>query len=66
MPKLLVDEADFRIVADVVGEADVYTLEVRDGADALGVERWRTFNTSSKDLRSIFAFLIRVAQKQEQ
>lgn len=59
-PTLLVDEEDFRIVATGDG---MFVLEVTDGADALGVERWRTFQTNGTHLRAIFGYLIRVAQQ---
>lgn len=65
-PRKLVDEPDFRIVEAVIGENVVHTLEVRDGVDAMGVEKWRTFRTDSKDLRAIFQFLVRIAIELEQ
>lgn len=66
MPRLLIDEPDFRIVEDILGENVVHTLEVRDGRDAMGVEKWRQFKTDNKDLRAIFGFLIRLALDLEQ
>lgn len=60
-PRKLIDEPDFRIVEAIIGENVVHTLEVRDGVDAMGVEKWRTFRTDSKDLRAIFGFLTRLA-----
>jgi hypothetical protein len=66
MPRCLIEEPDFRVVEDVVDGNVIHCLEVRDGADALGVERWKTFETrGSKNLQAIFNFLIRIAQKQE-
>lgn len=61
MPKKLIDEQDFRIVEDVVGENVIHTLEVREGRDAMGVEKWRTFKTDSRDLKAIFSYMVRVA-----
>ena len=65
-PRKLVDEPDFRIVEDVIGENVIHTLEVRDGVDAMGVEKWRQFRTDNKDLRAIFGYLIRLAIDLEQ
>ena len=66
MPRLLVSEPDFRIVETEIGGNVLHVLEVRDGADALGVERWRTFKTDvSKDIRAIFGYMVRVALELE-
>lgn len=66
MPRLLIDEADFRVVEDVVSGNDIHTLEVRDGCDALGVERWRAYVIrGNKNLETIFGYLIRVAKQLE-
>ena len=65
MPRKLIDEPDFRIVETEVGENIIHTLEVRDGVDAMGVEKWRTFRTDSKDLKAIFGYLIRVSLELE-
>lgn len=53
----------FRLVKVEDGDRVTYTLEVPDGCDALGVERWRTFEMNSQHLRNIFGFLIKVATK---
>lgn len=60
-PRCLVLEHDFRIVETVIGENVVHVLEVRDGVDAMGVEKWRAFRTDSKELRAIFGYMIRLA-----
>ena len=60
-PRKIVDEPDFRIVENVIGENVVHVLEVRDGVDAMGVEKWRTFRTDSKELRAMFSFMVRLA-----
>lgn len=66
MPRLLVDEKDFRVVETEIAGNVIHVLEVRDGADALGVERWRTFKTDvSKDIRAIFGYMVRVALELE-
>lgn len=53
----------FRLVRMEDGDKVTYTLEVPDGCDALGTERWRTFEMASQHLRNIFGFLIKVATK---
>lgn len=61
---IVIDEKDFRLVRIEVGETGVrYVLEVTDGQDALGVQRWREFRTDSSHLRALFGYLIRVATK---
>lgn len=64
-PRKLLDEPDMRIVEDIVGEQVVHVLEVRDGVDAMGAERWRTFQLGSKDLRQLFGYLVRVTLELE-
>jgi len=63
-PVLLIDEPDFRLVELVVGGELQHVLEVRDGRDAMGVERWRKFETSSTHLKQIFGYLVRIAKKE--
>lgn len=53
----------FRLVKLEDGNKVTYTLEVPDGCDALGCERWRTFEMNSQHLRNIFGFLIKIATK---
>jgi hypothetical protein len=67
-PVLLINEPDFRLVEVVIGTDVEHVLEVKDGRDAMGVERWRKFETSSTHLRQIFGYLTRIAiqLKQEQ
>jgi hypothetical protein len=64
--KAVISEPDFRLVRLVLdgGEWE-YVLEVRDGCDALGTERWRKFELNGTALRSLFKFLIRVAEAKE-
>jgi hypothetical protein len=63
VPKLIVDNPRFRIVEDIVGGNEIHCLEVPDGADALGVERWRTYHTNTASLRAMFDFMIVMAKK---
>ena len=65
-PRKILDEEKFRVVEDIVAGNAVYTLEVPGPKDAMGVETWRAFNTSGKELRAIFEFLIHIGLKQEQ
>jgi hypothetical protein len=62
----VISEPDFRLVRLVIdgGEYE-YVLEVRDGCDAMGTERWRKFEVNGTALRSLFKFLIRIAEKEQ-
>jgi hypothetical protein len=62
----VISEPDFRLVRLVLegGEWE-YVLEVRDGMDAMGVEKWRKFELNGTALRSLFKFLIRIAEAKE-
>jgi hypothetical protein len=65
MPRLVLEEPDFRIVeTDITGDV-TYVLEVRDGCDALGVERWRIFRLNNKTERDLFGYLLRITLKGE-
>jgi len=66
MPRCLVEQKHFRIVEDVVDGNEIHCLEVRDGCDALGVERWKTFTTrGSANLQAIFEFMVTMAKEQD-
>ena len=62
VPKLLVEQSDFRIVDTELDGVGV-VLEVRDGCDALGVERWRLFKLENANLRQLFGYLVRILQE---
>jgi hypothetical protein len=73
MPRLLIDEPDWRVVEDLVGENEIHTLEVKDGKDAMGVQKWKVFVSTqpsmksySKELVMIFGYLVRLAHQLEQ
>lgn len=68
MPKIVAgsDRDGFRLVRVGEGNSLRYVLEVPDGCDALGVERWREFKTDSQHLRNLLGFLIKTAVQQEQ
>lgn len=57
------DNDGFRLVRTEDGDRISHVLEVPDGCDALGVERWREFKMGNEHLRAIFGFLIKVAMK---
>lgn len=65
MPRLLVDRADFRIVETEIDEQLFYVLEVPYGCDALGVERWRTFEQNNGHVRAVVKMLIDLALELE-
>lgn len=66
MPRKIIDEPDFRMVEVEIGGGIERVLEVRDGVDAMGVEKWRTFKTDSKDLKAMFGYMTRIAIELEQ
>lgn len=57
----LIDEPDFRLVEVTIGDGVEHVMEVRDGEDAMGVQRWRRFETDSQKLKTIFSYLVRIA-----
>jgi hypothetical protein len=60
----LIDESDFRLVKLEIADGSVeHVLEVRDGQDAMGTERWRKFEVNGTAMRSLFKYLVRVADK---
>lgn len=65
MPRCLVEQPDFRIVDTEIDGIGI-VLEVRDGCDGLGVERWRLFELHSPALKKLFTYFVRVLQLQEQ
>lgn len=59
MPRLIIDQPTFRVVETILpGNQAVYVLEVPEDPDAMGNPKWRKFNTSGKDMKAIFEFLI--------
>jgi len=66
MPTLLVDEMGFRIVHDVVSEQDVFTLEQREGNDAMGQPHWRKVETKSTTmLKLLYHYIVKIKTGQE-
>lgn len=63
---LLVNEPDFRLVRLEIADGSVeHVLEVRDGCDAMGSERWRKFEANGTALKAMFKFLIRIAEEKQ-
>ena len=58
-PVIIASDALFRLVRMVEGDRVTYVMEVPDGCDALGVERWREFKLDNKHLRALRDFIIR-------
>lgn len=58
-PRIVIGDDNFRIVR--TGER--YILELPDGADALGVERWREVEANGKPVKAMRDFLIRLSVK---
>lgn len=63
-PTLLIDQPDFRLVRVDIGGHHEHVLEVRDGCDAMGVERWRRFEVNGTAMKALFKYLIRIAEEQ--
>lgn len=63
-PTLLIDEPDFRLVRVEFGDHVEHVLEVRDGCDAMGGERWRKMEINGTAMKALFRYLIRIAEKE--
>ena len=60
---LLIDEADFRLIRHEMADGNVdHLLEVRDGKDGMGTERWRKFEVNGTHMKALFKYLIRIAE----
>ncbi len=60
--QLIVDRGHWRIVEVQQGGCVVNTvLEVRDGLDAMGAEKWRLFIINSKTLQELFQYTVELA-----
>lgn len=63
-PMLIIDEPDFRLVRVFIGDHIEHVLEVKEGVDAMGAERWRRFETrGSKNLEAMFVYFTRLAAR---
>ena len=64
-PTILVDDSRFRIVRVEDGDKVTYVVEVPDGCDALGTERWRDFKTDNTLVKAMRDYIIRGAVAKE-
>lgn len=55
----------FRIVKQVAGQRVTYLLELPDGFDALGVERWKDVSSDGKVVKAMRDFIIRSVLKEQ-
>ncbi len=62
---LLIEEPDFRLARVLIGDHVEHVLEVRDGCDVLGVERWRKFEVNGTTMKALFRYLVRIADKEQ-
>lgn len=53
------DKDGFRIVRQTAGDKVTYVLELPDGCDGLGVERWREVSADGKVVKTMRDFIIR-------
>jgi hypothetical protein len=53
----------FRIVRQTSGEKVTYLVEMPDGCDALGVERWKDVSAEGKVVKTMRDFIIRQSLK---
>jgi len=61
MPTLLVSEEGFRIVHDVISNQDVFTLEKRNGSDAMGEPHWERVETrSTKLVEMLYRYILKL------
>jgi hypothetical protein len=65
-PTIIVQDDRFRIVKLTEGDRVTYTVETPDGADCLGVERWRELRMDNKHWQAMRDFIIRQVVKEQQ
>ena len=64
IPTLLINEPDFRLVrVEHGGELLEHVLEVRDGCDAMGAEKWRKVEINGAAMKALFVCLVRIAEQ---
>jgi phage/plasmid primase-like uncharacterized protein len=56
----------FRIVRQTSGEKVTYLVEMPDGCDALGVERWKDVSAEGKVVKTMRDFIIRQSLKSQE
>lgn len=64
-PQIVAEDALFRLVRLEEGDRVTYVLEVPDGCDALGVERWREFRIDNKHIKAMRDYIIRGSLKEQ-
>jgi hypothetical protein len=57
------EQDGFRLIRQTSGEKVTYILELPDGNDALGVERWREVSADGKVVRVMRDWIIRQSLK---
>jgi hypothetical protein len=62
-PRIVAEDQAFRIVRTEDGTRVTYVMEVPDGCDALGCERWRDVKVSGTPMTALFNFVIRESLK---
>lgn len=59
------DTDGFRIVRQEAGDKVTYVVELPDGCDALGVERWKDVSAEGRVVKAMRDFIIRTAIKRK-
>lgn len=63
--RVIAEADDFRLVRVEDGDRVTYLLELPDGADALGVERWREGKVNGDVAKALFGYVIRQHVKEQ-
>ena len=64
-PVIVAGDDTFRIVRVGKGDGTKYVVELPDGCDSLGVERWRDVSADGKVVKAMRDFIIRTALQGE-
>lgn len=65
-PFIIAGDATFRIIRIEDGNSVTHVMELADGADALGVERWRDARMDNKGVATtLFNYIIKTALKEK-
>ncbi len=63
-PRIVAANERFRIVRVEDGNRIAYLIEVPEGCDALGVERWREYKAGSEGVRALRDFILELVAKE--
>ena len=63
---IIASNAKVRIVRVDIAENTIYTIEVEDGHDALGVPRWREVSDGSKVVKAMRDLVLSMVIEQQQ